>query len=335
MDLSLLECNDITQCVLKERERAVGNFDKIIDMYNIFRDRHVIPVVPNNDCKNFLPKKVNAVPTNDKPLDVTRDVWGSSLAGVSTSLVVPKLDITLDAGRTVTELPVTSNYFLSHFDEDHVGGLPAIMCSSIGHAKPIKIFMPSDPNDKITSLMDAIKHENPDVNVEVITVSAGKSVPMSEDMHLEFFNVKHNPESIGVSVMKKNGISFENILTYTGDTLLDNEVMSDPHFDSTRNIIVESTVSGVFSTIKGMERDQEVVGHASMKDVATLTSKSTRVKNVLLTHFLPTLCIDIKNDANKTLFPVHVKKGTKFGYIPSCSTILNNPAEIKQSRNLF
>lgn len=183
--------------------------------------RATLKPIFNDDCRTYeYNRKKVTVPMSSAPLNPVTDFIGVSTGGLTTSIAIPKLNLTLDAGPSIADLKITDRIFISHTDSDHFTGLDAVMCESIKREKPFEVFISENARSSVESLQKKLGRKNEGIKVHFHFVKPHEVRELDSDTRYDFFNVLHSPTSIGLGVQKREGGKWQRVLTYLGDVSL-------------------------------------------------------------------------------------------------------------------
>lgn len=282
-----------------------------------------------NDCKtyNYTREKRTVHVNPDAPLNPLTDLIGVSMGGMDTAISVPKLNLTLDAGPSITETEVTDRIFISHTDTDHINGLSAVMCESIPREKPFDVFISREAKPYIEKLRRKMEKKNAGIKVNFHFVKAGDVRKNDDGTLYEFFDVIHAPTSIGLSIKKRQPDGdWKRILTYTGDVSLKEmfdrgEISKAPPMWDTEILVVEGSVPTVMTGVIPFLNIARA-RHSSIGDVNKLVKYSHEnggIGKLVMTHVLgvPPFILPCSTVGDDVLR--HFKGSQSASFLTTCS----------------
>jgi ribonuclease Z len=127
-------------------------------------------------------------------------IVGGSRAGEGTLILLPQLNLALDAGRPHRALPAMTTVLVSHGHVDHVGGV-AFWASqrqlqSMGAARLVAPRAIAAGVEELLVTHARLEGGEP-YAIEVVAVDAGHVVQLRKDMDLEFFPTDHWVPTLG------------------------------------------------------------------------------------------------------------------------------------------
>ena len=134
---------------------------KLSDTWKDFNSKAMLSTVPIS-CLLVEREKVEKI---DEPRS-DFFVFGTSINGDDTALLVEEGKIGLDAGYSVSRMPLADHLFISHHHQDHIGGLPSIGCRSIEQGKEVNIYIGRDLPQDTYEWIEDFKNENPDNKIK-------------------------------------------------------------------------------------------------------------------------------------------------------------------------
>jgi ribonuclease BN (tRNA processing enzyme) len=258
------------------------------------------------------------------------DASGISIAGSQTSISIPKLDVTLDAGKNVPRF-LERNLLVSHYDPDHSEGIGLAMCSAMQGGKKLDIVLPSMKNNpSMKKAIDTFADQDKNKLIKVHEASCGPNIfqinkasnircggkiKMRDGTLIEPFKTPHSPGSLGYVIWKKHGGKWKQELTFTGDTNLSSMNLNARQLMRSEVLVAEATFSGAFLSF--MEPLLNMfTSHSSMNGIRKITIKESKIKDIGLIHLPPAaICSDIENDIK---FNIR-REDIKIHYLPSCT----------------
>lgn len=127
-------------------------------------------------------------------------IVGGSRAGEGTLILLPQLDLALDAGRPHRALPAMKTVLVSHGHVDHLGGL-AFWASQrqLQTMGPARLVVPSTIAAAVKDLLltHARLEGGKPYDIEVVAVDAGQILQLRRDMDLGFFSTDHWVPTLG------------------------------------------------------------------------------------------------------------------------------------------
>jgi len=274
------------------------------------------------DCEKVNVPEPMSVNKRTK-FDPTTEVLGTSLIGATTSISVPRYDISLDAGHSAELLHPNSNIFLSHTHTDHLLGMNDYFCMASKLNKPITIMAHPETIETVEKGLEGLKEKNPDVKFDVTfkPVRDGDVVKVNPDRKFKFFKVEHEPSSLGISVLERNNGEWKNKLTFTGDLEVDQHIdLPIPDLSETENLIIESSIIGGWRHIVGVEQLESYFNHTTIDDIDEYFKQHPpRPKRVMINHIIYNTCKGVEKDICSVLgdngtyyFPNCTGKGTGY-----------------------
>jgi hypothetical protein len=261
-------------------------------------DRVDTDKIIGNRCETFnFERGWQTIPISDGEFEPSKDIFGRSIGGFDTSFTIPKFGITMDAGPAIAELKPEDKVFISHTDGDHIKGLKALMCMSIGREKPYEVYISKNARPYVEKVQEEMGECNDGIQVNFNYVAGGDELEIDENTKYEFFDVIHTPTSVGISINKRdkeNG-EWNRELTYTGDVSISDmkrfDMINDtPQMWDTKTLIVENSIP---SSMKGIVPFMELVRarHSSIDDIDWLVEKGNHgsrasIDNLVMVHTL-------------------------------------------------
>jgi ribonuclease Z len=132
-------------------------------------------------------------------------VYGVSIAGESTCIQVPELDICFDMGECLRPALAAKFVAVSHGHMDHIGGL-AYYCSQrrfqgMGTGKIVCDARLAGPiNRMMAGYMDLEQQRTP---YELIPLEAEQQIPLKPNIFLRGFPTEHTSPSFGYAIVEK------------------------------------------------------------------------------------------------------------------------------------
>ena len=192
-----------------------------------------------------------------------------SVAGVSTNVVIPGLDLSIDMGRCWAPALRTSRVALTHTHADHVAGIHACLgIRDLYGMSPTTFYCPSEAVDQLTGYLSAMDRLQKRPFAWYVTkMKVDTEVQLKQGYYLRSFPTTHSVPSCGYAVIHRRlklrpeyqGLSgpviaakrarkemkiFETredvILAVTGDTTLKG-ILNNPLIEKAKTVIVEST----------------------------------------------------------------------------------------------
>lgn len=294
---------------------AKNGFQRFFDRFKDFnRSRKLM--FKELKCENIKEK-----PKIDQPSCPDISVFGTSICGDDTALQVECGLLGLDAGPSVSKMPLPDHLFISHDHDDHIRGLPDVACMTMREQKDIDVYIGNKINDNTKAWIQKIHDINPENHMHVHFVNHGDHVQLDGENELEFFDTNHSPGSMGVSLIRKKGHVKENYITYTGDiNLADNKMREDRHLHDARHLITEASYFGFPLT----DPMYMAWSHSSFDDVKRLLDErkippdSVTFMHIPYAKSLMVPCPMIEWNINDS-------RANDVGYVPTCLSGLKNP----------
>lgn len=132
-------------------------------------------------------------------------IVGTSIAGESTTVMVPELDITFDMGQCPRPMLASPYVAISHGHMDHVGGL-AYYCSQrvFQGMTPGKIICPEEIAPAVRKMLEGYRDlERQNTPFEIIPLEPEGTVEIKNNIFLRGFKVEHTVPTYGYSVYER------------------------------------------------------------------------------------------------------------------------------------
>lgn len=259
------------------------------------------------------------------------NIFGTSICGDDTALLIEDGTIGLDAGPSARNIPLPDHLFISHHHPDHFTGLPAVGCKSAESGKKVHVYMGNNFPEFAYDFVKKVQQTNPDNNLEFHYVDKNSIVDIDKNTSLKFFNTNHSEGSLGMSVFKKQNGIFSNHTTFTSDVILgDPEMRKEPYLHSAKNLIVETSYFGNGAS----DIIYRAFGHSSLRDVNTLLQeRKDYPDSITLIHIpygkdIPIRCDEFEENIKEAGLDDNV------GYIPSCRNGITHPLTPKSRKRV-
>jgi ribonuclease Z len=125
---------------------------------------------------------------------------GGSRAGEGSLILLPQLNLALDAGRPHRALPPMKTVLVSHGHMDHIGGIgywaSQRQLQSMG---PARLVVPRQIAGRIAELLatHAALEGGAPYEIEVVEARSGQTLDLRRDMRAEFFATDHWVPTLG------------------------------------------------------------------------------------------------------------------------------------------
>lgn len=273
--------------------------------------RKVLDNAFNGDCSK-IPIALK-VPRSTRD-DVIGGAVGISIAGKQTSIAIPALDITLDAGMHADKV-LERNLLISHFDGDHVEGLGRAICNAINRKSKLDIIIPSmKDHPELRSALKKFKKKDKAGLVNVREMKDGGIEKLDPGKQVEAFKVVHAPESLGYVVSVKENGTWKQKLTYTGDIDPGKMNMNVPQIIDSETVIIDGSLTGaLLSFLEPFI--STFTNHASTTDIMNIArNEGSKIKNLGIVHLPMIGCNSIVEDLESSF---HGENEQVF-YLQSC-----------------
>lgn len=133
-------------------------------------------------------------------------IRGISVGGVYTSLMVPELDVMLDAGASPRTFCGAGRLFISHGHVDHSGALAAFLGirALMGKHKPLKVYMPAEVVDNVREALAAMaKLQRYSLAIDAVGMESGQIEQVQGDLFVRAFRTFHPVPSLGYQFFRR------------------------------------------------------------------------------------------------------------------------------------
>ncbi len=129
---------------------------------------------------------------------------GGSVAGVSTSMVLPEFDLCFDVAQGLPYALNCSKYFITHAHMDHAAGIPYIISQkAMYHHKTPEFYMPDYMVEPLGEIMKQwMKIEGHTYELRFIPVKPSDRIAIKPEHFVMPFETVHRVKSQGYTVFK-------------------------------------------------------------------------------------------------------------------------------------
>ncbi|PIT98579.1 MAG: MBL fold metallo-hydrolase [Bdellovibrionales bacterium CG10_big_fil_rev_8_21_14_0_10_45_34] len=138
----------------------------------------------------------------------TPEIFGISLAGVGTSLVLPEIKASVDVASGYSKAIDQSNYFITHAHMDHAAGIPYVISQkALNNHKRSTWWMPICMVQPMKNIMNEWSSlESHEYDFEFVGVKTGDVIELGKNWKMDVFDSVHRIPTCGyrLSKLRKN-----------------------------------------------------------------------------------------------------------------------------------
>ncbi len=234
------------------------------------------------------------------------ELLGVSLAGCRTSLFVPELKVSFDAGFPFPYQLGTENFFITHGHLDHAAAIPFIISQkNLNHQKITNFFMPESLVEPLTEILKLWqKIENHNYQFNFLAAQPKSTIILNQQYCVKPFKAHHRIPALGYTIfqvkkhlreeftglskdqiiaLKSKGTSVDDVkeiplLTFSGDTKIE-FLWEEPWIVESQNLFIETTYIDERKTVQ-QARDW---GHIHLDELIEVLPR-IKSKNIILMH---------------------------------------------------
>jgi len=233
------------------------------------------------------------------------ELMGVSLAGCRTSLYLPELKVSFDAGFPFPFHLSTDTFFITHGHLDHSAAIPFIISQkNLNHQKPATFFMPESMVEPLTEILNLWqKIESHRYKFNFIAATPASPIVLNQQFLVKPFKAHHRIPALGYTLfqtkkhlckefegqskdsiirLKSKGIKVDTVqetplMTFSGDSKIE-FLWEEPWIVNSRYLFIETTYIDDRKTVE-QARDW---GHIHLDEVIQVLPKINSEKIILM-----------------------------------------------------